>query len=129
MEWNALKTSWGPIFASRDSACGLLLKTNKENKTKQKKKQTNKTKQKKPLKRQEIHNIFIKTNDITHGDVENLLKRTAADKVLRDKASNIATIFNLTPTKYSSCGVKSEIVRNEEYLKNYTNKLLENLKK
>ena len=66
---------------------------------------------------------------MTHGDVENLLKRTAADKVLRNKASNIATIFNLTPTKYSSSGVKSEIVRNQEYLKNYTNKLLENLKK
>ena len=50
------------------------------------------------LKKQEIHDIFIKTkldkscfqHDIAYGDFKNLIRRTASDKILRDKAFSIA---------------------------------------
>ena len=45
---------------------------------------------------QEVYNIFIKMNlikvqhDMVYGDFKNLTRRTAFDKILRDKAFNIA---------------------------------------
>ena len=42
----------------------------------------------KNLKKQEIHDIFIKTN-MPYGDFKDLTRRTASDKTLRDKAFNI----------------------------------------
>ena len=59
-----------------------------------------KTKNKyKNLKKQEIENIFIKTNlekvcfqlDMAYGDFKDLPRRAIADKILCDKAFNIAT--------------------------------------
>ena len=53
----------------------------------------------KNLKKQEIHDAFIYQNeldkacfqhDIAYGDFKDLTRRTVADKVLRDKAFNIA---------------------------------------
>ena len=46
-------------------------------------------KQPKILKKQEIHDIFIK-NGMTYGDFKDLTRRTATDKMLHDKAFNIA---------------------------------------
>ena len=64
------------------SACGYLLKTKKF----------------KNLKKQEIQTIFTKNelvkacfqHDIADGDFKDLARRTASEKVLRDKAFNIA---------------------------------------
>ena len=51
----------------------------------------------KNLKKQEIHNIFVNRNWTnlafnmrTYGDFKDLYRRTASDKVLRDKEFNIA---------------------------------------
>ena len=47
----------------------------------------------KNLKKQEIQDVLIKTNQIKlvfNGDFKDLNKRTAADNILRDKAFNIA---------------------------------------
>ena len=49
------------------------------------------------MKKQEIQNIFIKTNqkktcfqhDMAYEDFKDLARRTTSDKVLRDKAFNI----------------------------------------
>ena len=60
---------------------GHLLKINKEFKN---------------LKKQEIQAIFTKISkaffqhDMTYGDFKDLIRRTAPDKILRDKAFNIA---------------------------------------
>ena len=64
------------------SACGYLLKTKKF----------------KNLKKQEIQTIFTKNelvkacfqHDIAYGDFKDLARRTASEKVLRNKAFNIA---------------------------------------
>ena len=47
----------------------------------------------KNLKKQEIQDVLIKTNQIKlvfNGDFKDLNKRTVADNILRDKAFNIA---------------------------------------
>ena len=57
-----------------------------------------KQKESKNLKKQEIHNIFIKTkldkscfqHDIAYGDFKNLIRKTTSEKILRGKAFNIA---------------------------------------
>ena len=64
------------------SACGSLKKTKEESKN---------------LKKQEVHDIFIKTNqiklvfhhDMAYGGFKDLTRRTACDKILHDKAFNI----------------------------------------
>ena len=51
----------------------------------------------KNLKKQKIHDIFVKMNyikrfqhDMAYGDFKDLTRRTASDKIFRDKAFNIA---------------------------------------
>ena len=50
----------------------------------------------KSLKKQKIHDIFIKTNvikldfNMAYGDFKDLLGRTPSDKIFRDKAFDIA---------------------------------------
>ena len=52
----------------------------------------------KNLKKQEIHDIFIKTNldkscfqhDVAYGDFPGLTERTTSDKILSEEAFNIA---------------------------------------
>ena len=78
-----------------------------------------------------------------YGDFKDLHRRTAADKVLRDKAFNIAKnpkyddeyqrglasmVYNLFDKKTSGGVIQKEIMQNEK-LKNNTNQLLENLRK
>ena len=51
--------------------------------------------ERKSLKKQEIQNILIKTcfqHDMAYGDFKDFPRRTAADRVLHDKAFNIAKI-------------------------------------
>ena len=67
-------------------------------------------------------------HDMAYGDFKDLPRRTAADKVLRDKAFNIAknpnyngyqrglasVVYNFFNKKLSVSGVKSEIMPNQE---------------
>ena len=53
-------------------------------------------------------------HDMAYGDFKDLKRRTFSDKVLRDKAFNIAKILNLTDIK-------------EDWLLWYTNFLIKNL--
>ena len=80
---------------------------------------------------------------MAYGDFKDLNRRTAADKVLRDKAFNIANnpkydgyqrdlvsmIYNFFDIKLpvERLNIKLCIINN--WLKNYTNQLLENLRK
>ena len=41
------------------------------------------------LEKQEIHNVFIKANQI-FGDIKDFSRRTVSNKVLHDKLSNVA---------------------------------------
>ena len=81
-------------------------------------------------------------HDIAYGDFKNLIRRTAADKVLRNKAFNIAKnpkydgyrrglqwfiIFLIKKLLVEQLKMKLYLIKN--YLKNYANQLLENLGK
>ena len=64
-------------------------------------------------------------HDMAYGDFKDLAKRIASDKILRDKAFNIAK--NPKYDGYQRGLVSMIIMRNQ--LKNYTNQLFEHLKK
>ena len=67
-------------------------------------------------------------NDMAYGDFKDLAKRTASDKVLRNKAFNIAKtskydgyqrrlasmVYKLFDKESSGSGIKNEIKRNEQ---------------
>ena len=67
-------------------------------------------------------------NDMAYGDFKDLTKRTASDKVLRNKAFNIAKnskydgyqrrlasmVYKFFDKKSSGSGIKNEIKRNEQ---------------
>ena len=84
---------------------------------------------------------------MTYGDFKDLTRRTAFDKILRDKAFNIAKntkfdkyqnviasmVYKVFDKKTSGGASKNEIMSNKELadqlqIKNCTNQLLENLK-
>ena len=90
----------------------------------------------KSLKKQDIRNILSKNklhkaffqHDKACGDFKDLTRRTASDKILRDKALNVAKnpkydgcqrgfaslIYNIFDKKSSGDGIKSKIVSNKE---------------
>ena len=78
-------------------------------------------------------------HDMAYGDFKDLAKRTASDKALRDKAFNIAKNpkydgyqRGLASMVYKFFDKKSKVVvliYRQSQLKNYTNQLLEHLKK
>ena len=88
-------------------------------------------------------------DDMTYGDFKDLGERTASDKVLLDKAFNIAKnpkydryqrgfapmVYKFFSKKSAVSGIKNEVnnltMKNKmnSYLKNCTNQLLENLTK
>ena len=59
----------------------------------------------KKLKKQEIQALFTKMNlaffqhDMAYGDFKDLTRRAASDKVLRNKAFNVAKILNIMDIK------------------------------
>ena len=77
------------------------------------------------LRKQEIHDIFIKTN---YEDFKDLTRRTAFDKILRDKTFNIAKnpnyddcqrgiasmVYNFFDKKTSGGAIKNENMSNKE---------------
>ena len=83
----------------------------------------------KNLKKHEIQTIIYKNeldkagfqHEMAYGGFKDLAKRTASDKVLRDKAFNIAK--NPKYDGYQRVLVSMIIMRNQ--LKNYTNQLFE----
>ena len=106
----------GPTY----SACGTLQKTRKKNKN---------------LKKQEIHVIFIKMNQIKLVfnmtwlmEILDLTRRTVSDKILRDKAFNIAKnpkydryqrglasmVYKFFDKKASGSGIKNESISDKE---------------
>ena len=64
-------------------------------------------KEHKTVMKQEIHDIFIKTNqiklffqhDMAYEDFKDSVRRTASDKILDDKIFNIAKIHNMMDIK------------------------------
>ena len=81
---------------------------------------------------------------MTYGDFKDSTKRTASDKILRDKAFNIAKnpkydgyqrglasmVYKVfAKTKLQAEQLKMKIFLTKNYLKNYTNHLLETLTK
>ena len=90
----------------------------------------------KSLKKQEIRDIFIKNklhkacfqHDKSCGDFKDLTRRTASDKILRDKTLNVAKnpkcdgcqigfaslIYKIFDKKSSGGGIKNKIVSNKE---------------
>ena len=80
---------------------------------------------------------------MAHGDFKKLTRRTVSDKILRDKAFNIAknlkynryqrglasVVHKFLDKKTSGGTIKSENISNKELVKNYTNQFLENLRK
>ena len=81
---------------------------------------------------------------MTYGDFKDSTKRTASDKILRDKAFNIAKnpkyngyqrglasmVYKVfAETKLQAEQLKMKIFLTKNYLKNYTNQLLETLTK
>ena len=78
---------------------------------------------------------------MVHWDFKDLNRRTAAEKVLRDKASNIAKnpkydgyqrglasmVYKCFDKKLLVVILKMKIFQTNNWLKNYTNQLLENL--
>ena len=78
---------------------------------------------------------------MAYGDFKDLNRRTVADKVLHDKAFNIAKdpkydgyqcglasmVYKFFDKKTSGSGIKNENISNKELRKNYANQLLENL--
>ena len=78
---------------------------------------------------------------MAYGDFKDLNRRTVADKVLHDKAFNIAKdpkydgyqcglasmVYKFFDKKTSGSGIKNENISNKELQKNYANQLLENL--
>ena len=70
-------------------------------------------------------------------------KKTASDKVLRDKAFTVAKnpkydgyqrglasmVYEVFDKKSAGSGIKNEITQNQQLAEEYTNQLLENLKK
>ena len=80
---------------------------------------------------------------MAHGDFKNLTRRTVSDKILRDKAFNIAknlkyngyqrelalVVHQFLDKKTSGGTVKSENISNKELVKKYTHQFLANLRK
>ena len=78
-----------------------------------------------------------------YGDFKDLTRRTASDKILRDKAFNLAKnskydgyqrglasiVYKFFDKKSSGSSIKNENISYKSLLKNYTNQLLENLRK
>ena len=78
---------------------------------------------------------------MAYGDFKDLNRRTVADKVLHDKAFNIAKdpkydgyqcglasmVYKFFDKKTSGSDIKNENISNKELRKNYANQLLENL--
>ena len=79
---------------------------------------------------------------MAYRDFKDLLRRTAADKLLHDKAFNIGNnpkhdvyqggltsmACKFSDKMTSDGAIKSDIMPKNNWLKNYTNQLLENLK-
>ena len=113
-----------------------LLKTKKEFKT---------------LKKQEIRVIFYKNgldkacfqHDMAHGDFKDLKRRTFSEKVLRDKAFNIAKnpkydgyqrglasmIYKFFDKKSKGSGVNIEVKHNEQLAKELHRPIIRNVNK
>ena len=80
---------------------------------------------------------------MAHGDFKNLTRRIVSDKILGDKAFNIAknlkyngyqrelasVVHKFLDKKTSGGTVKSENISNKELVKNYTHQFLGNLRK
>ena len=119
------------------SACGPFTKTKKEYKN---------------LKKQEIHDIFIYQNkldkacfqhDITSGDFKDLTRRTASDKILRDKAFNITKnpkydgyqrglalmVYKFFDKKASGGTVKNENISDKELAEELHKPIIKKFKK
>ena len=75
-----------------------------------------------------------------YGDFKDLARRTASDKILRDKAFNTAKnpkydgyqrglasiVYKCFDKKTSGSGANNELNKINNWLKNYTNQLLKN---
>ena len=75
---------------------------------------------------------------MAYGDFKDLARRTTSDKVLRDKAFNIAKnpkydgyqrgrasmVYQFFNKKSKGGGVNIQLEFNEQFLRNYTNQLL-----
>ena len=105
----------------------------------------------KNLKKQEIQAIFTKINlikacfqhDVAYGDFKDLARRTASDKVLRDKAFNIAknpkydgyqgglasTLYKFLEKKSKGSGVNIPLEFNEQLAEELHKPIIRNLKK
>ena len=80
---------------------------------------------------------------MAYGDFKDLARRTASDKVLRNKASNIAEnpkydgyqrglasmVYNFCDKKTSGSGVNNEIKQNQELPKELHKPIIKKLKK
>ena len=72
---------------------------------------------------------------MTYGDFKDLAKRTASEKVLRDKAFNIvksglaSMVYNFFDTKSSGSGIKNEITQNQQLAEQLHKPIIRKLKK
>ena len=80
------------------------------------------------LKKKNQKKFFCFQHDMAYGDFKDLTRRTASDKILRDKAFNIAKIGNMMDIKVdllqwsitflikktSGTGIKNENISNKE---------------
>ena len=107
-------------------------------------------KQYKNLKKQEIQYIYQNDldkvcfkHDMVYEDAKNLTRRTASDKILRDKAFNIAknpkydgyqrclaSVFNnFLEKKTSGSGIKNKIISSKELAENLHKPIIKKFKK
>ena len=72
---------------------------------------------------------------MTYGDFKDLAKRTASEKVLRDKAFNIvkrglaSMVFNFFDKKSSGSGIKNEITQNQQLAEQLYKPIIREFKK